>query len=255
MFGIQSNVIFFAKETLIPKNELVDFIKSKKLSMDLIINVKEDTDDLEEVDRSNKEQAFYGTLQINSQKLKEFFEEDVHSKALLAISDPTENKHRSKIIEYSVSFLRKTINGDYPRMQEKIALTSAILTLFEGLKKLGEDFIKTKIIDRLKYLRRQLREIECDYEQRRNNMKQTKKTKKEILQKKKTEESIKFLSNASLPQDTERIKEDLKLTLKFRVNEMRTNKQLNIRTKYSFFADQPEFVSRFFRINHDFVPY
>lgn len=231
-FEMTSNPKFYWNSSELNEQDVVKFILTKKGCCNLRITIK---DEDKEFDRQ-----FFGTLHINSQTFRKYLLENKQSMVYIDIKNPNDQKHRTKLIEFAVNFLR-SIAGDFPNREEKIAMVNAMINLFPELNKKGNDkFLKKCICERLKYVRRCTKEIntsERKGEQRKSE---------EILPMNKiTMDKINFLQNADVTYDLIKIQQYLKDTLNYRIEESYSN-EINIVEKYKIFTIDPYLVRLIF---------
>lgn len=181
---------------------------------------------------------------LNSRYLRAFMEEDQKGKLCLTSKDPTEKSIRIKIFDVATSFLRKHV-GDSPTEEEKSAILNAIKYLFPSYRNFKESMLRNYLNDKLKNIRRRLREIEEDSESvpRKCNAEESKllfQLKKK--QKYDTERNITWLKHANVKTDEDQIIQLLKNTLKDRLKEYE-EEDFSVFKSYAIFRCDPRLVS------------
>lgn len=226
-FEMVTNPKFYWNSCEMNEQDVVNFVLTKKGCCNLRITIKDEGDE--------NDRQFYGTLHINSQSFRKYLLEDKQSMDYIEIKNPNNQKHRTKLIEFAANFLR-SVAGDFPNREEKIAMVNAMINLFPDLNRKGNDeFLKKCLGDRLKYVRRCIKEVSS------SEIMCEAKSIEEIVPDTSTKNKLYFLQNADVTHDRLKIQQYLKDTLIYRIEES-YKKEINILRKYKIFMLDPDLV-------------
>lgn len=222
---------FMWGSSVLPKNEVIPFIISKRGCCNLKITVDETTGRMEKKRLLND-----NIFLISSRNLRAFMEEYSDGKIILETKDSNEDKTRIKIFNFAVDFLRKHV-GDFPTEEEKTSLLNALKYLFPDFSKIRDKLFRSYLNEKMRNIRRKINEsnkdsANCSKKRKPEDEKMLQNIKKKMIQE--FDEKLEWLKNANVLTDGGKIREYLQITIEARLKEAKTA-NFSVLESYSIF--------------------